>query len=81
MGQKLKTCHMIALSHEPPELITCTILIPEGQGEHPLSELVLKKSSLVFGGVITYYNYFKTPAEITDLVKTLYSRISEALPP
>lgn len=46
MGQKLKTCHMIALSHEPPELFTCTILIPEGQGEHPLSELVLKNLPL-----------------------------------
>lgn len=37
---------MIALHHEPPELIICASFVPEGQRENPLSDLVLKNLPL-----------------------------------
>lgn len=37
---------MIALNHEPPELIACISLVPEGQGRAPFSEQALKNLPL-----------------------------------
>lgn len=44
--QNLPICQVITLHREPPALITWTSLASEGQGEHPLSHLVLTKLPL-----------------------------------
>lgn len=45
-ARNLPICQVITLHHEPPELITWTSLASEGQGGHPLSDLVLAKLPL-----------------------------------
>lgn len=73
------------MSHDSIEPWATWVFLPafpwSSKGKESISFWTAPEKSSLFEGAINYYSYSETPAEITDLGKTVCGRISEVLPP